>query len=83
MRYSYELTYGNGTKAWSIQNQLFDEDTMLKAFKDNGVVKVKFHRHIPVGWHLCGCGNLVMSGNEHELCEECKSIYGHSSEEEL
>ena len=83
MRYSYELTYKGGAKAFSIQNHLFTEEQILKAFKGEGVVKVKYHRHIPNGWHLCGCGNLVTHGAENELCDECKEIYGHTYEDEL
>ena len=82
MKYSYELTYKNGAKAFSIQNRLFDEEEVLKAFKEQGVVGVKYHRHIPKGYHLCGCGNLAL-GTRDELCNECREIYGHYYEHEL
>ena len=83
MKYSYKLTYKNGCQDWSIQNYLFTEEEMLKAFKGEGVVKVKYHRHIPNGWHLCGCGNLVTHGPDNLLCDECRATYGHAFEDEL
>lgn len=88
MQHSYELTYPNGAKAFSVQDYCFAEDEMLKACKTskskefNTVVKVKYHRHIPNGYHLCGCGNLA-KGNGDELCQECREIYGHTYEHEL
>lgn len=82
MKYSYELTYPNGFKAFSVQNYCFTEDEMLKACKSsknkefNSVVSVKYHRNIPYGFHLCDCGNLA-KGSKDELCSECQEIYGH------
>lgn len=61
---------------------------MLKACKEssnkdfNGVVKVRFHKHIPYGYHLCACGNLA-KGTKDELCDECRETYGHTYEHEL
>ena len=82
MKYAYELTYANGSQVWNTQESMFSEDTMLKAFKPQGVVKVRFHRHIPNGYHLCGCGNLA-KGDSDELCLECREVYGHYYEHEL
>ena len=82
MKYSYELTYSNGEKAFTIQDQLFEEEKVLETFKTNGVKTVKFHRHIPMGYQLCGCGNLA-KGNGDELCDECRETYGHYYEHEL
>lgn len=83
MRYAYELTYEGGIKEWNFQSHLFTNDEMLNAFKPLGVVAVKFHRHIPRGYHLCGCGNLVVGENENVLCQECREIYGHAYESNL
>lgn len=88
MKHSYELTYPNGVKTFSVQDYCFTEDEMLKACKAskskefNTVVSVKYHRHIPNGYHLCGCGNLA-KGSRDELCSECQEIYGHTYEHEL
>lgn len=88
MKYVYELTYPNGVKALSVQDYYFTEDKMLKSCKAskikefNQVKSVRFVRHIPYGYHLCGCGNLV-KGNGDELCQECREIYGHKYEHEL
>lgn len=82
MKYAYELTYKNGCQGWSIQNYLFSEEKMLDAFKSEGVVKVRFHKHVPKGYHLCGCGNLA-KGTRDELCDECRETYGHYYEHEL
>ena len=88
MQHSYELTYPNGVKTISIQNHYFTEDEMLKACKSskskefNTVVKVKYHKHIPYGYHLCGCGNLA-KGIRDELCSKCQEIYGHKYEHQL
>lgn len=89
MQYSYRLHYKNGATCFSVQDHLFTEEQMLKACKESkykefkDVVKVEYHRHIPKGWHLCGCGNLVTHGPQNELCDECKEIYGHTYEDEL
>lgn len=88
MKYSYELTYPNGSKSFNVQDYCFTEDEMLKACKKskseefNTVVSVKFHRHIPYGYHLCGCGNLA-KGSRDELCSECQEIYGCKYEHQL
>ena len=88
MKYSYELIYPNGVKAFSVQDFCFTETQMLKACKEsenkefNTVISVKFHRHIPNGYHLCGCGNLA-KGSRDELCDECREIYGHKYEHQL
>ena len=83
MKHSYLLDYGNGVKAFNIQEHLFTEEEMLNAFKKEGVVKVKYHRHIPSGWHLCGCGNLAIGSDERLLCKDCQMVYGHKYEYEL
>lgn len=82
MKYAYELTYGNGAQGWSIQEHFFTEEVMLAVFKPKGVTEVRFHKHIPYGYHLCGCGNLV-KGTQDELCDECREVYGHYYEHEL
>ena len=88
MTYAYELTYPNGVKAFSTQDYKFTEEQMLDACKKskskefNTVVSVKFHKEIPNGYHLCGCGNLA-KGTRDELCDECREIYGHCYEHEL
>lgn len=88
MKYAYELTYPNGAKAFSVQDYEFTEQEMLKACKSsdskefNTVKSVRFLRHIPYGYHLCGCGNLA-KGTRDELCDECREIYGHTYEHEL
>ena len=82
MRYAYRLFFNNGESGITIQNHYFTEEQILSAFKDEGVVKVQFHRHIPNGYHLCGCGALV-KGTKDELCDECREIYGHTCESEL
>ena len=88
MNHSYERTYSNGVMAFSVQDQCFTEDEMLKACKAskskefNTVVRVKYHRHIPNGYHLCGCGNLA-KGSKDELCQACREIYGHTFEYQL
>jgi len=83
MKYAYEITYNNGYQEWNIQHYCYTEEQMLEAFKKHGVVKVRFHRHIPNGYHLCGCGNLVKGTNEDLLCDECRAIYGHKYTYEL
>lgn len=88
MKYSYILTSRNGVKQFNIQDYHFTEEEMLRACEKsdseefNTIVKVKFHKSIPNGYHLCGCGNLV-KGNKDELCQECREIYGHKYESEL
>lgn len=82
MTYAYELTYKNGIKMWNIQSYMFTEEKMLEHFKNEGVTKVRFHRHIPEGYHLCGCGNLA-KGTKDELCDECRETFGHRYEHEL
>ena len=82
MKYAYEMTYDNGSKVFSTQNYNFSEKEMLDYFQKEGVVRVKFLRHIPYGYHLCGCGNLA-KGSKDELCDECREIYGHYYEHEL
>ena len=88
MKYSYELIYPNGIKAFNVQDYRFTEEQMLKACKENEskefntVVKVKYHKDIPNGYHLCNCGNLA-KGNGDELCPKCREIYGHKYEHEL
>ena len=82
MKYAYELTYANGCNGWSTQNHFFSDEEMLNAFKPNGVVSVRFHKEVPNGYHVCGCGNLA-KGNRDELCDECREIYGHCYEHEL
>lgn len=88
MYHSYEFTYPNGSKTYSVQYYYFTEAQMLKACKEsdskelNTVVSVKYHRPIPDGYHLCGCGNLA-KGSKDELCSECQEIYGHTYEHQL
>lgn len=82
MKYSYELTYKNGYQEWNTQNYKFTEEQMLQAFQQYGVVQVKFHKAIPNGYHICGCGNIA-KGKGDELCDECREIYGHTYEHEL
>lgn len=88
-KYAYEITHKNGLQEWIFQNFGFTEDEILKAMKESpyeeyhDVVKVKFHTKVPNGYHLCGCGNLVKGTDEHELCDECKEIYGHDYDYEL
>ena len=89
MRYAYELTHKNGSQMWNFQDYLFTEEQILNACKESedewfkSVVSVRFHKHIPNGWHLCGCGNLVKGTNEDLLCDECREIYGHKYASEL
>ena len=83
MKYSYKLTYKGGGGAFITIDKLVDEKLILEDFRKEGVVKVKYHRHVPNGWHLCGCGNLVTHGPDNLLCDECREIYGHTFEEEL
>ena len=83
MKYSYKLTYNGGSSAFVITSHLLTEKQVLEQLKSEGVVKVKYHRHVPNGWHLCGCGNLVTHGPDNLLCDECREIYGHTFEEEL
>ena len=88
MKHAYRLTYPNGASIFSIQDYCFTEEQMLKACKEsdskdfNTVVSVKYHRHIPKGYHLCGCGNLA-KGTRDELCDDCRETYGHYYEHEL
>lgn len=88
MKYSYRLIYSNGATALTTQDYKFTEQQMLDACKKsespefNTVVSVKYHRTIPYGFHLCGCGNLA-KGTKDELCDECRETYGHTYEHEL
>ena len=68
---------------WNIQDYRFTEEQMLNVFKKEGAIKVKYHRTIPYGYHLCGCGNLAMGTNEDVLCQECQELYGHRYAYEL
>ena len=83
MKYAYELTYANGVKEWCIKTIAFPNKALLRAYEPKGVVAVRFHKHIPNGYHLCSCGNLVIGTNENELCYDCKCLYGHTYEDEL
>ena len=66
----------------SFNGSNFGRSKASKRKEFNTVVKVKYHRHIPNGYHLCGCGNLA-KGNKDELCQECREIYGHTYEHQL
>ena len=88
MKYSYKLTYANGASIFTTQDYLFTDEEMLNACKKskykefNKVKSAQFHKHVPNGYHICGCGNLA-KGRKDELCDECKEIYGHTYEGEL
>ena len=88
MKHVYELTLSNGTVMLNTQDFKFTEQAILERCQAskigpfNEVVKVEFIKSIPNGYHVCGCGNVV-EGDNDELCDECKSIYGHTYEHEL
>lgn len=89
VRYAYELIHKNKIVEINVQNHFFTEEVMLKTAHEcpyeeyHDVVKVKFYKRIPDGYHLCGCGNLVEGTDDHELCDECKEVYGHDYDFEL
>ena len=86
MKYAYELVFPNGAIVFTTQEHNFTEQEVLDGVKKwKGYEKVKsvrFLRHIPYGYHLCGCGNLA-KGTKDELCDECREIYRHTYEHEL
>lgn len=87
MRYAYLLQNDNDLSMVTIFSQLQDSKKVLqdaqKEMPKNKWTKCSFYRHIPHGFHLCGCGALVAGTNDDVLCPECAMIYGHRLAHEL
>jgi hypothetical protein len=81
MRYAYLLRNANGLEMVAIYNQERKPKDVLKEAQQSHPKqkwnKCLFYKHIPYGFHLCGCGALVVGSNDDVLCPECAMTYGH------
>lgn len=84
MKYVYKLTDKEGNSFSTIQDEHFDEQKVLEAFKqdDASIVSCEYVGELKDGYHVCGCGKITR-GPEGLLCPECQELYGHKWESEL
>lgn len=87
MRYAYLLRNENDLEMVAIYNKQYKPNAVLAAAQKESPKakwsKCLFYKHIPDGFHLCGCGALVVGTNDDVLCPECAMTYGHRYAHEL
>lgn len=87
MRYAYLLRNKNDLEMIVVFKKEHEPKKVLAYYQKEEPkqewVKCLFYKHIPDGFHLCGCGALVAGTNDDVLCPECAMIYGHRFAHEL
>lgn len=87
MRYAYLLRNKNDLEMIVVFKKEHEPKNVLAYYQKEEPkqkwTKCLFYKHIPEGFHLCGCGALVAGTNDDVLCPECAAIYGHRYAHEL
>lgn len=87
MQYVYSLVGKNEISWYITLKSKMREDLLLAKMQNKepclGFVSCTLEMILSDHQHLCSCGAVVDTVLEHEMCDDCKALYGHRCSHEL